>query len=694
MQILPSDYSILPQDTGAATAASASGNFAGIFQSSLDSEDSDPVANFLESVHSAIDAVNRGEADNVNAAMDDDEKTGPLVDAPYSRHTLNGVLYTLDEVTFTKKELQELRASLIKAGAPEDALSGLDALMQSPDGAMLAQVMASLHMNSTVKLSDSDKDALTGLLNQIDPSGELATNAMDLMQQGKGLQALALIQKTFSDAEHNGTIEISQSDMATLAKGLGLPSSVQQQLMSSFGGADGLRCNSSQFGNLMNPARAHLSEMENKQAKLDEAAAQTVRQVIRKARERMEKEAQAESLQSREVQQSKAMIERTVQKQSRENLEAALEASQKENAAREQAARFSEAGGRSADGRQSAVINKTDNGLAATGMGKAGEDEHSARANARRGDAADMTGLRMRYSESSEAAASEDGLRRLQLAKQGLEDSESSEAAASEDGLRRLQLAKQGLEDGDATRTDGKTDAERIGLVQDARHAATASGDGQKQSAQGDLGGNLHGGQDKAADLAAQFQNMRLDTARFEAARLDAAQQNQQPSLSRQVGQQVQDGFLQAMRSNVRRLDVELHPAELGAITLTLTMRNGEVSAQIRSEKSETAELVSQQLENIRINLEQQGFKVDKLEVGLQNQQKDLAESNGDQWQNMQQHNARQEEDARREELAHLQNLANLRNSRIYPEENDLAQPMHILGETARYATRSLHVVA
>lgn len=665
MQILPSDYSIQSQDTGAATAASASGNFAGIFQSSLDSSDSDPVDNFLDSVHSAIDAVNRGESENIKEALEEDEATGPLVDAPYSRHTLNGVLYTLDEVTFTKKELQDLRASLIKAGAPEDALGGLDALMQSPDGAMLAQVMASLQMNSTVKLSDSDKDMLTGLLNQIDPSGELAVNAMDLMQQGKGLQALALIQKTFSGAEHGGTIDISQDDMAILAKGLGLPASVQQKLMSSFGGADGLRCTSDQFSNLMNPARAHLAEMESKQAKLDEAAAQTVRQVIKKARERMEKEAQAESLQSREVQQSKAMIERTVQKQTRENLEAALDASQKENAAREQAARFSEASGRSADGRQSAVINKTDNGLSATGMGKAGEDEHAARANARRGDAADMTGLRMRYSESSEAAA-------------------------TEDGLRRLQLAKQGLEDGDAA----KTDAERIGLVQDARHAVTASGDGQKQSGMNDLGGNLHSGQDKTADLAAQFQNMRLDAARFEATRLDAAQQNQQSSLSRQVGQQVQDGFLQAMRSNVRRLDVELHPAELGAITLTLTMRNGEVSAQIRSEKSETAELVSQQLENIRINLEQQGFKVDKLEVGLQNQQKDLAESNGDQWQNMQQHNARQEEDARREELAHLQNLANLRNSRIYPEENDLAQPMHIIGETARYATRSLHVVA
>lgn len=666
MQILPSDYSILPQDTGTAVAASASGNFAGIFQNSLDSDETDPVANFLESVHSAINAVNRGEAKNVKAALDDDENTGPLVDAPYSRHTLNGVLYTLDEVTFTKKELQELRASLVKAGAPEDALGGLDALMQAPDGAMLAQVMASLHLNSTVKLSDSDKDTLTGLLNQIDPSGELAASSMDLMQQGKGLQALALIQRTFNDAAHNGTIDISREDMATLAKGLGLPESVQQQLQSTFGNASGLRCNSDQFGNLMNPARAYLGERESKQAKLDEAAAQTVRQVVKKARERMDKEAQAESLQSREVQQSKAMIDRTVQKQTRENLEAALDASQKEAAAREQAARFSEAGGRSADARQSAVINKTDNGLSATGMGKAGADEHTARANARRGDAADTTGLRMRYSE----------------------------AAANEDGLRRLQLAKQGLEDGDAARTDGKTDAERIGLVQDARHAVAASGDGQKSSAQNDLGGNLHSGQDRTNDLSAQFLTARQETPRFEAARLDAAQQNQQAPLSRQVGQQVEDGFLQAMRSNVRRLDVELHPAELGAITLTLTMRNGEVSAKIRSEKSETAELVSQQLETIRINLEQQGFKVDKLEVGLQNQQKDLAEGSADQWQNMQQHNARQEEDARREELAHLQNLSTLRNSRLYPEENDLAQPMHIPGETARYATRSLHVVA
>lgn len=668
MQILPADYSAQFQDSIAASTAS-SGNFAGIFQSSLD-DGSDPVANYRESIHSAVKAVNQGRAENVKEALEEDnETTGPLADAPYSRHSLNGVLYTLDEVTFTKAELQELRTSLLKAGASEDSLGGLDALMESPDGAMLAQVMASLQLNKTVKLSDSDKDTLTGLLNQIDPSGELAVNVMDLMQQGKGRQALSLMQTTFSEAAHNGTLEISRDEMAVLAKGLGLPASVQQQLVNSFGGADALRCTDNQFINLMNPARAHLNDLESKQAKLDEAAAQTVQQVIRKARDRMEKEAQAESLHSREVQQSKAMIDRTVQKQSRENLEAALDAAHKDAAARDQAARFSEAGGRGVDGRQSAVIDKTANGAQATGMGKAGEDENAARANARRGNAADTVGMSVRYSEHGDTA--------------------------NEDGLRRLQLAKQGLatEDGDAARADGKTDAERIGLVPDARQAAAASGDGQKQSAQGDLGGNLHGRQDNA-DLAAQFQTARLDAARFENARFETVRQDQQTPVARQVGQQIEDGFLQAMRSNVRRLDVELHPAELGAITLTLTMRNGEVSAQIRSEKSETAELVSQQLENIRINLEQQGFKVDKLEVGLQNQQRDLAEGNGDLWQNMQQHNARQEEDARREELFRLHNLATMRNSRDYVEENTLEQSVHVMGETARYATRSLHVVA
>ena len=168
----------------------------------------------------------------------------------------------------------------------------------------------------------------------------------------------------------------------------------------------------------------------------------------------------------------------------------------------------------------------------------------------------------------------------------------------------------------------------------------------------------------------------------------DTAVQNR--PLAAQVARQVESGLLSALKDGGSRLDLQLHPQELGAITLTLTARNGEVSARIRSEKSETAEMVSRQLDSIRANLEQQGIKVDKIEVQIQNQQGD----DGRQWQNLDQHNSRQEEDARREELARLKNLATLRNSEENSDSGILEQPVHSLGQTARYATQSLHVVA
>ncbi|MDE5879817.1 MAG: flagellar hook-length control protein FliK, partial [Desulfovibrio sp.] len=122
-----------------------------------------------------------------------------------------------------------------------------------------------------------------------------------------------------------------------------------------------------------------------------------------------------------------------------------------------------------------------------------------------------------------------------------------------------------------------------------------------------------------------------------------------------------------------------------------LVARNGEVSAQIRSEKSETAEMVTRQLDTIRVNLEQQGIKVDKIEVQMENS----ADQNpSTAWQDLGQHNARQEEDARREELARLRNLATVRNNTRNSEPTVLEQPVHISGQTARYAGQAMHLVA
>ena len=116
--------------------------------------------------------------------------------------------------------------------------------------------------------------------------------------------------------------------------------------------------------------------------------------------------------------------------------------------------------------------------------------------------------------------------------------------------------------------------------------------------------------------------------------------------------QQVEHGILQKLNNGGQRLELQLTPTELGNVTVILTTaKSGEISALIRSDKSETAELVARHLDVMRVNLEQQGVKVDKLEV--QNQML----NNQDDWQGMEQHNAMREEQERRDNMERLRRL-------------------------------------
>ncbi len=77
--------------------------------------------------------------------------------------------------------------------------------------------------------------------------------------------------------------------------------------------------------------------------------------------------------------------------------------------------------------------------------------------------------------------------------------------------------------------------------------------------------------------------------------------------------------------------------------------------------------MLTRQLDAIRVTLEQQGIKVDKLEVAMQNQDENSGNMS---WQDLSDHNARQEEHARREEFARMRNLASLRNNMERNSEN------------------------
>ncbi len=575
---------------------------------------SDSASGFYDMMQDAIDSVTSGDNVNVTSALADSNQ--PLVESPYSKNTSDGVTYTLDEVCFTKNELQELREQLIKEGAPEETLKQFDVLASQPDGATLAQVMASLMGNPNAgKFSEDDAHAITALLGQIDATGALAEDALGFMRQGNGEAALELVQAALGKMGAGQRIDVDPAALLALGRGLGLDNGTLNIMAASLGGRS-LSLSASQFNQLMDPARSQFVTDRANADKLEAALDKTLKGIISKARDRMEKEKQAAELENRRVQQSRILIDRTVQKNSRETLEETMSG-------------------------QSAA----DAGKAGGMVGHAGENGDEART---------TVGKNARAQIGKLVDGNEAGLAENAKAAMNVQSKNGKESFADSGDLKDSQRNKSGIWQDLLGRIE----------TQPAKSAFSAASSSFVYSM-------LQGNVEQPIPAPAAEINPTL------------------PQMGRQAAQQVQQGLLTAMGNGATRLDLQLHPAELGSLAITLIARNGEVTAQIRSEKTETADLLNRQVDMIRVNLENQGIKIDKIEVQLQNQ-----DSGGSNFADLGQHNARQEENARRQELARMRNLANAINNGGDEENSGLARQLHDIGQSARYAGSALHVVA
>ncbi len=168
------------------------------------------------------------------------------------------------------------------------------------------------------------------------------------------------------------------------------------------------------------------------------------------------------------------------------------------------------------------------------------------------------------------------------------------------------------------------------------------------------------------------------------------AEQNMQ-QLSQQAAQQVEKALFTAASNGTKRIDLQLHPAELGTLTISLVSRNGAISALLSADNPETTQALQTQMEQVRMTLEQQGIRIDKIEVQNQTQNNTAQQ---DKWDNLQQHNERQEENARRESLERMRNLAKTRNDESNSQESILERKMQLHRDTATNAAHSLYIVA
>ena len=155
--------------------------------------------------------------------------------------------------------------------------------------------------------------------------------------------------------------------------------------------------------------------------------------------------------------------------------------------------------------------------------------------------------------------------------------------------------------------------------------------------------------------------------------------------LSSQTLNQIEQAVFTAHKNGVQRLEIALNPQDLGGMTVVLTSRNGEVTALIQPEKAETTNLIIQHADKIKAELENQGVRIEKVEVQTQ-----LADQGKNNWQGMQQHNSSADFQERQRQLERLRLLNSLGDE----QADVLAHDMQIIGQTARLAGSGLHLVA
>ncbi|TIH15663.1 flagellar hook-length control protein FliK [Marinifilum sp. JC120] len=146
--------------------------------------------------------------------------------------------------------------------------------------------------------------------------------------------------------------------------------------------------------------------------------------------------------------------------------------------------------------------------------------------------------------------------------------------------------------------------------------------------------------------------------------------------------EQVQEGIFKNLGQGRKQLTLQLNPHDMGTVNVILQVKNRDVQATIRAENPDTAKVIAEQLEVVKQALEEQGLKVEKLEVqtGISDGQTDSS------WRNAQDHNSAQYQEMMSEMRKRWQTLRE--------EGTSLAQEMQTVGQKAQISQSGLYIVA
>ena len=605
------------------------------------------------------------------------QQHAPLEKAPVAMHSTNGVHYQLGEVGFTQQELAKLRDKLLKEGLSPQSLSAIEQLASHPHGATLGQLLALMQgsLLQQVSFSNDDKMSLQHFADKIDTSGELGKNMLALLENGQPKEAWDALKSSLNALQPQDLVVFNAGDAALLCKAFGVSQQTSLEVLRQFGNAEGTLLTSDTFTALMLPAQQEILDKAQQNDKLGPALAKHLQPLIDEARQRSEKERQAANSADRKTKQSEILIRDRFMDKFRED----VAAPEKDDAGHNPLIGKKDA----SDGKNEAPGRKDDAGHNPPPIGR--KSESADRRAAAQGQQAEAQGQQGEASVEQQVQPSKTEVfaAKTPLTRADAPVAQDRQAAVT---VQRPDEppAPQKPASGPIMASRAEADEAKSQQRPRSEHNQDGPGDTNQDTRRDSRWESVARVEVRHNAQAADMHAVSTFTMPTQPQAQAAGHISSPAPLIRQALQQVEQGTLSKLANGGQRLELQLAPSELGAVTLILTSgKSGEISATIRSEKSETAELVARHLDMIRVSLEEQGLKVDKLEV--QNQML----HNQDDWQGMEQHNAMREEQERREQLERLRRLG--RQS----EDDELrARDMQSSGHTAEISGQGLHLVA
>lgn len=594
-------------------------------------------------------------------------------------------------VKVSREDFAALRENLAAKGMSEDDIKDLEEQVNSDEGLtwkdMLQVVSDKLGLSFSAlspEITDSMRNELTALFSKMGFTEEQSQSLITGLEDGKQVKVWNVLFQQAGKLDSDTLQSITRGELKSLATALGLPKGALQRLDSMLAGdpdgtlpAKGARMTLEVIFNETAKVQKKLEEQLGSLRSLIESG-------MERAREVKDLRELADNRESKDVSQAKVKIDEEAKKTYREG------------------------GDKNEDGKNAAAVGKgKEPGLKAEEQAatKAGASEA-----AKKQDMGDKAGVVGKESGEEKVAAEKASVKGAD------KDVASSEAAKASSSSKETA----GIENVKAATTDAKEEAAaHVKSEQNSRPEAKDSTNGKETVAAKDLdakdldskdkGGTGDGKNQQQDSDRKAFQEMwgrvtskggqngestmqqaeRIVNQNFTLNAENAAETSLGENVPpKNIARTVQNGILQNLQQGGKQLTLRLDPPSLGKLTVIMQVHNNEIRATIRTENSETGKVVNDQLNLIRHALEQQGLKVEKLDVQTQ--------TNNDQqhraWQGAEEHNMAQN---RNQDSSMRSAMKTFQNKQIRGDGDEtLAHEMQNDGSEASISHQGIHVIA